>query len=76
MILGASCTFELKIKAELRPNPSLLLVHANHDSWHLWSTNDGWENRPRSIVTSKTRFAHATAVVNDQCCNLLQKRES
>ena len=38
-------------------NVAVLLVHTNHDTRHLWSSNDGWENCARSIVTCESRFA-------------------
>jgi hypothetical protein len=31
-------------------------------------SDDRWENGAGSIVASKASFAHARAVVNDQCC--------
>jgi hypothetical protein len=32
------------------------------------ASDDRWENGAGSIVASKASFAHARAVVNDQCC--------
>ena len=51
-------------------NIAVLLVHANHNSGHLWSADDGWENCSRSIVTSKTGFAHSASVVHHQSSHL------
>ena len=51
-------------------NIAVLLVHANHNSGHLWSADDGWENCSRSIITSKTSLAHSTSVVHHQSSHL------
>merc|ERR1719329_2065408 len=50
---------------------AVLLVHTNHDSWHLWAANNGREHCPRRIVTSETGFAHTASVVDDESCNFL-----
>jgi hypothetical protein len=30
------------------------------------TSNNGWENSPGGIITSKSSFAHAGAIVNDK----------
>ena len=35
------------------------------------ASDDRWEDGAGSIVASKASFAHARAVVNDQCCNFV-----
>ena len=49
---------------------TVLLVHADHDPWHLGPADNARENCSRSIIACKACLAHATAVVNDQSCNL------
>jgi len=48
----------------------ILLVHADHDSRVLWSTNDGREDGTRSIITSETGLAHTGTVINNQHTNM------
>jgi len=36
-----------------------------------WATNDRGEDGPRGIITGETGLAHAGAIVNDQCCNVV-----
>ena len=43
---------------------AVLLVHANHDSRHLWPANNGWENCSWSIITCKAGLAHSASVVH------------
>merc|ERR1719264_1812345 len=49
----------------------VLLSHANHHSLVTGATNNGWEDGPWSIVTSKAGLAHAGAIVNDQSLNFV-----
>lgn len=53
---------------------TVLLVHANHNSGHLWPADNARENCSRSIIACKASLAHATAVVNDQSCHLRQRK--
>merc|ERR1719203_2302579 len=48
---------------------AVLLVHANHDARHLRAADDRGKDRTRSIIASKSRFAHAAAVVHNQSCD-------
>merc|ERR1719487_1610744 len=43
---------------------AVLLVHAHHDARHLWSSDNGREHCTRGIITGKSSFAHAAAVVD------------
>jgi hypothetical protein len=52
-------------------NVRILLVHADHNSWVLGATNDGWEDGSGSIISGETSLAHTRAVVNDQCLDLI-----
>ena len=47
-------------------NIAVLLVHTDHDTWHLGPANNRREYSARSIITSKTICAHAAAVVDDE----------
>ena len=42
----------------------ILLAHADHDTLVPGTADDGGEDSPRSIVTSKPGLAHARAIVN------------
>merc|ERR1719486_1679749 len=44
----------------------ILLTHPNHDTLVAWATNNGWEDSSWSVITSKSSFAHAGTIVNDQ----------
>ena len=43
-----------------------LLVHTDHDAWHLGPADNRREHSARCIVTSKISLAHATDVVDDK----------
>merc|ERR1712026_378925 len=47
-------------------NIGILLTHTNHDTLVAWATNNGWEDSSGSVITSKSSFAHARTIVNDQ----------
>jgi len=49
----------------------VLLVHADHDSGHLGSSDDGRETGARSIVSSNTGLAHTGTVVNNDGSSLI-----
>ena len=34
------------------------------------ATNNGWEDSPRGVITGKTSFAHAGAIVNNESSNV------
>merc|ERR1739848_774454 len=44
-------------------NIGTLLSHTDHDTLVAGTSNNGWEDSPRSIITSKASFAHARAIV-------------
>merc|ERR1712018_1128735 len=44
-------------------NIGIFLSHTNHDTLVPGTSNNGWEDSPRSIITSKASFAHARAIV-------------
>merc|ERR1711990_1212191 len=48
----------------------VLLAHTNHDTLVTGATNNGWEYSSWSIISSKTSFAHAGAIVNNQSSNV------
>merc|ERR1719374_475337 len=45
---------------------TVLLVHTDHDAWHLGPADNRREHSARCIVTSETGLTHATAVVDDE----------
>jgi hypothetical protein len=49
-------------------NIGFLLVHADHDSRHFRSSNDGGEVSSWCIISSDTCFAHTRSIINDNCC--------
>merc|ERR1711902_227758 len=51
-------------------NIGILLSHTDHDTLVSWSSNNGWEDSSGSIISSKSSFAHAGAIVNNQSCNV------
>jgi hypothetical protein len=55
----------------LIPDIAVFLVHANHDSRHLWATHNGWKDCTRGVITCEASLAHTTAVVYDKGCNLI-----
>merc|ERR1711862_842805 len=44
----------------------ILLTHTDHDTLVAWASNNGWEDSPGGVITSKTSLAHAGAIVNNQ----------
>ena len=36
-----------------------------------WSTDNGWEDSPGSVITSESSFTHARAIVNNKSGNVL-----
>merc|ERR1712037_1063033 len=49
----------------------VLLSHADHDTLVTWASNDGGEDCPGGVVSCEAGLAHAGAVVDDQCGNLI-----
>merc|ERR1711997_1254670 len=47
-------------------NIGILLSHPYHDTLVTWASNNGWEDSSGSVITSKSSFAHAGAIVNDK----------
>merc|ERR1712095_107369 len=47
-------------------NIGVLLTHTNHHTLMTGATNNGWEDSPRGVITGKTSFAHAGAIVNNE----------
>merc|ERR1719486_1530816 len=47
-------------------NIGILLTHTNHDTLVARATNNGWEDSSGSVITSKSSFAHAGAIVYDK----------
>merc|ERR1712156_16824 len=47
-------------------NIGILLTHTNHDTLVAWASNNRWEDSSWSVITSKSSFAHAGTIVNDQ----------
>ena len=44
----------------------VFLVHADHDSWMFWASNNGRENGSGSIITGETGLAHTGTVVDHE----------
>merc|ERR1719367_651798 len=51
-------------------NIGILLSHTNHDTLVARTSNNGWKNSPGSIISSKSSFAHARAIVNDKSSSI------
>merc|ERR550532_1819852 len=51
-------------------NIGVLLTHTNHHTLMTGATNNGWEDSPRGVITGKTSFAHAGAIVNNESSNV------
>merc|ERR1719213_1192189 len=51
-------------------NIGVFLAHTNHDTLVTGTTNNRWEYSPWSIISNKTSFAHAGAIVNNQSSNV------
>merc|ERR1719418_370750 len=47
-------------------NIGILLAHTDHDTLVTGTSNNGWEDSPGGIVTGKSGFAHAGAIINDK----------
>ena len=50
----------------LVPDITVLLVHTDHDAWHLGPADNRREHSARCIITSKTICAHAAAVIDGE----------
>lgn len=46
---------------------AFLLVHTNHDTWDLRSSDNGREDSSRCIISSNTCLAHTRTIVNNNC---------
>jgi hypothetical protein len=47
-------------------NIGILLSHTNHDSLVTGTSNNGGEDSPGGVITGKSGFAHARAIVDNQ----------
>merc|ERR1712142_1430430 len=47
-------------------NIGILLTHTNHDTLVAGTSNNGGEDSPRGVITGKSGFAHAGAIINDK----------
>jgi hypothetical protein len=47
-------------------NIGILLSHTYHDTLVSWASNNGGEDSPGGVITGKSSFAHAGAIVNDK----------
>merc|ERR1719468_1384606 len=52
-------------------NIGILLSHTNHHTLVTRTSNNGGEDSTRSVISSKSGFAHAGAIVNDKSSNVL-----
>jgi len=53
----------------LVPNVRVFLTHTDHDTLMPGASNNGREHCPRGIVSGKSGFAHAGAIVDHQSSN-------
>ena len=44
----------------------IFLVHADHDSWMFWASNNGREHGSGSIITGETGLAHTGTIVDHE----------
>merc|ERR1712128_116384 len=51
-------------------NIGILLSHTDHHTLVARTTNDGWEDGTRSIISSKASLAHTGAIVTDKSSNV------
>merc|ERR1719228_236781 len=51
-------------------NIGILLSHANHYTLVTGTSNNRWKHCSGSIISSKSSFAHARAVVNNESSNI------
>ena len=51
-------------------NIGILLSHTNHDTLVTGTANNGGEDSSGSIISSKSSFAHARAIVNNKSSNV------
>merc|ERR1711999_49127 len=51
-------------------NIGILLSHTNHHTLMTGTSNNGGEDSSRSIISSKSSFAHAGAIVNNKSSNV------
>merc|ERR1719147_296276 len=49
----------------------ILLSHAHHNSLMTGTANNGGEDSPGGVISSKASLAHAGAIVNNQGSNIL-----
>jgi len=61
---GQDTTFALGFITDV----AVFLTHTNHDTLMPGAAYNAGEDGTRSIVTGKSSFAHAGAIVNDQSC--------
>merc|ERR1712054_459960 len=51
-------------------NIGILLSHTNHHTLVTGTSNNGWEDSSWSVISSKSSFAHAGAIVNNEGSNV------
>merc|ERR1719346_569269 len=51
-------------------NIGILLTHTDHHTLMSRATDDAWEDSSWGVITCKSSFAHAGAIVNNQSCNV------
>merc|ERR550525_705303 len=51
-------------------NIGVFLTHTNHHTLMARTANNGWEDSPGGVITSKTSFAHAGAIVDNKSSNV------
>merc|ERR1719323_1996620 len=51
-------------------NIGVFLAHTNHDTLVTRASNNGWKDSPGSIITGKTSFTHAGAIVDNESSNV------
>jgi hypothetical protein len=61
---GEDATLGLGFVTDVR----VLLSHADHDTLVTWTSNNGWEDGSRSVITGKAGFAHTGAVIDHEGC--------
>merc|ERR1712032_441114 len=49
----------------------VLLSHAYHHTLMPGPANNGWEDNPGSVISSKTSLAHAGAIVDHKSCDFV-----
>merc|ERR1712212_957905 len=51
-------------------NIGIFLSHTDHHTLVARTANNGWEDSTGSVISSKSSFAHAGAIVNDKSSNV------